>query len=56
MSQLSLRPCNEVLIVGCGLMGAGKAQVVAHAGYNVIRVDRTEADLKRGKKNRLIDE
>jgi 3-hydroxybutyryl-CoA dehydrogenase len=39
-----------VLVVGCGLMGAGITQVIAQAGVNVIASDRTEADLERGKK------
>lgn len=50
MSQLSSRPFNKVFVVGCGLMGAGIAQVAAQSGMEVISYDLTEADLKRGKK------
>ncbi|MFZ4453552.1 3-hydroxyacyl-CoA dehydrogenase family protein [Salibacterium aidingense] len=50
MSQWSLNPCKEVLVIGCGLMGAGIAQVVSQAGINVVVSDRTEADLEKGKK------
>lgn len=50
MSQLSLKPCKQVLVVGCGLMGAGITQVIAQAGIKVISYDRTEEDLARGKK------
>jgi 3-hydroxybutyryl-CoA dehydrogenase len=41
---------NEILVVGAGLMGAGIAQVFAQANISVFLVDRTEADLFRGKK------
>ncbi|WP_323742045.1 3-hydroxyacyl-CoA dehydrogenase family protein [Salinibacillus xinjiangensis] len=50
MSLLSSSPCKQVLVVGCGLMGAGITQVIAQAGIKVIANDRTEADLERGKK------
>ncbi len=43
------KPFNEVFIVGCGLMGAGIAQVVARAGIKVIAYDLTEDALSRGK-------
>ncbi|WP_085994378.1 3-hydroxyacyl-CoA dehydrogenase family protein [Oceanobacillus senegalensis] len=44
-----MNPCKKVLVVGCGLMGAGITQVIAQAGLNVIASDRTEADIERGK-------
>jgi len=40
---------KHVMVVGAGLMGAGIAQITAKAGYRVTLVDRTEADLARGK-------
>lgn len=48
MSQVSSKPCKQVLVVGCGLMGAGITQVIAEAGKQVIVSDRTEEDLERG--------
>ena len=50
MSVLSLKQCNEILVAGCGLMGAGITQVVAQAGYKVTVVDRTDHDLSRGQR------
>lgn len=49
MSHSLLNPCNKVLVVGSGLMGAGIAQIIAQAGLEVISVDRTDDDLARGK-------
>jgi 3-hydroxybutyryl-CoA dehydrogenase len=49
MPKFVSKPCNQVLVVGCGLMGAGITQVIAQAGVQVIASDQTEADLKRGK-------
>lgn len=40
---------KQVMVVGAGLMGAGIAQVVAKAGFQVVLVDRTEKDLQKGK-------
>jgi len=48
VSQVSSKPCKQVLVVGCGLMGAGITQVIAEAGKQVIVSDRTEEDLERG--------
>ncbi|WP_068673246.1 3-hydroxyacyl-CoA dehydrogenase family protein [Oceanobacillus sp. Castelsardo] len=53
MSSLLSNHCNQVLVIGCGLMGAGITQVIAQAGIKVIASDRTEADLKRGEKQIL---
>lgn len=53
MSKFVSKPCNQVLVVGCGLMGAGITQVIAQAGVQVIASDQTEADLKRGEKQIL---
>lgn len=50
MSHSSSNPCNKVLVVGSGLMGAGITQVIAQAGIKVISVDRTEDDLSRGER------
>lgn len=50
MSHSSLNPCNKVLVVGSGLMGAGITQVIAQAGIKVITVDQSEEDLARGKR------
>jgi 3-hydroxybutyryl-CoA dehydrogenase len=49
VSLLSSNPCKQVLVVGCGLMGAGITQVIAEKGVNVVVSDRTEADLGRGR-------
>lgn len=49
MSLLSSNPCKQVLVVGCGLMGAGITQVIAEKGVKVVVSDRSEADLERGK-------
>ncbi|MCM2534272.1 3-hydroxyacyl-CoA dehydrogenase NAD-binding domain-containing protein [Neobacillus pocheonensis] len=40
---------KHIMVVGAGLMGAGIAQVLGKAGYNVTLTDRTEADLAKGK-------
>ncbi|MGJ9457835.1 3-hydroxyacyl-CoA dehydrogenase family protein [Oceanobacillus sp. CF4.6] len=50
MSDSLLNSCETVFVVGCGLMGAGIAQVTAQAGLGVVIYDRTEADLERGKR------
>lgn len=50
MSHLSSNHYKQVLVVGCGLMGAGITQVIAQAGIKVIATDRTEEDLERGRK------
>ena len=36
---------KDIGIIGSGIMGAGIAQIVAQAGYSVIMVDITEAQL-----------
>ncbi|WP_269321868.1 3-hydroxyacyl-CoA dehydrogenase family protein [Oceanobacillus salinisoli] len=53
MSLLSSKNCNQVLVVGCGLMGAGITQVIAQAGIKVVASDRAEKDIERGKKQIL---
>jgi 3-hydroxybutyryl-CoA dehydrogenase len=41
---------NKLFVIGNGLMGAGITQVAAVAGLEVTVFDRTDEDLKRGKK------
>lgn len=50
MSQLLLKSCEEVLVIGCGLMGAGISQVVAQSGYRVTVIDKSERELEKGRK------
>lgn len=49
MSQQSSSPFNKVFVVGCGLMGAGIAEVIAKAGIEVVSYDLTEEYIQRGK-------
>lgn len=49
MSQQLSNPFNKVMVVGCGLMGAGIAEVVAKAGIEVVSYDLTEEYIQRGK-------
>jgi len=44
-------PISQVAVIGCGAMGSGIAQVIATAGLRVTLVDRTRADLERGRTN-----
>lgn len=53
MSKILSNPVKKLLVVGCGLMGAGIAQVSAEAGINVVVTDRTEQDLEIGKQQIL---
>lgn len=49
MFQSSSKRFNEVFVVGCGLMGAGIAEVIAKANIKVIVFDVTEQALVRGR-------
>lgn len=49
MSQQLSNPFNKVMVVGCGLMGAGIAEVIAKAGIEVVSYDLTEEYIQRGK-------
>lgn len=42
-------PITSVAVIGSGVMGSGIAQVAATAGISVTLVDRTQADLDRGR-------
>ena len=41
----ALRPLRRVAVIGCGLMGAGIAEVAALAGFEVIAIKATAGDL-----------
>lgn len=49
MFQSSSKRFNKVFVVGCGLMGAGIAEVIAKANIKVIVFDVTEQALVRGR-------